>query len=83
MFPTSYNWLFDNESQRQIITTILNLLGLISIGITVKKLWMLKALPKKTKSDWTFLIIFGYPIIFPFFTWKKFGQLEEINKKSI
>ena len=81
MFPTSYNWLFDNESQRQVIITKINLLALILIGITVKKLWLLKDLTNKTKSDWTFLIIFGYPIISSYFTWGKFGLLEEINKK--
>jgi len=78
-----FKWITNNVVGFEYQTPIINGLILIQIGYLIYQLWNYKNVEKKTKIEWTWLLVIFNFISSLFFIWKKDAELKKKNKNTV
>jgi hypothetical protein len=78
-----FKWITNNVVGFEYQIPIVNGLILIQIGYLIYRLWNYKKVDKKTKTEWTWLLLIFNFISSLLFIWKKDAELNKMNKISM
>ena len=72
-------WITNNVIDFEYQIPIINGIVLLQIGYLIYRLWNYKNIEKKTKTEWTYILIIFNVISSLIFIWKKDNELNKIN----
>lgn len=78
-----FKWITNNVVGFEFQAPIVNGLILLQIGYLIYRLWNYKNVEKKTKTEWTWLLVIFNFISSLFFIWKKDDELNKMKKNTV
>ena len=80
IYPKSVVWMSNNIIEYKYQHPLINILVIIQICYLLYRLWNFKNIPKKIKTDWTFLLIIFNVFSSLIFIWKKDSEFNQLDK---
>jgi hypothetical protein len=81
--PDTFPWIFSDMNIYKLTNILILMGGLLNVGFLILFVWSLRSLEKKTKIQYSFLLVFyPFPALYVlYFIWKKADKLTTQNKE--